>query len=155
MLCITKYNSKLNMFVHRESKTHLEAKTIVAAIYKSQGDDMNVFVEYPLMKYNYNKDNTWAPMLWSKQSQIPDYDQCKMRYGDCIFGPFKIVDIAVFNRYGRLICVIEIHHTSPVPADKINRIKQEGIQIYEVNASDVLKLETKDLNSLRTILKRL
>jgi hypothetical protein len=93
-------------------------------------------------------------MMWGKQSQVPDFETCRRHYGDNRFGPFAIVDVAVYQ-YCRLKYIIEICATNPVSNDKLNKIKQEGLTVFEVNAQDVLALETKNPESLRKIMKKL
>jgi hypothetical protein len=142
------------MFIHNESQIHLEAKNIVAEIFNNWGDGIQAFTEYPLMKYGYG-ENTWSPMMCSTQAQVPSYKECEQRFGNYKYGPFKVVDVAVFNKYKRLECLFEICHTNPVPNDKINRIKQEGLMLLEVSARAVVAMKERSPDNLRTICYRL
>jgi len=143
------------MFVHNESKKHLDAKNSICKMFNSIGNGFEALVEVPLMKYKngYTWTNTWTGMEWSRQSQVPDFETCKRRYGTT-YGPFAICDIAVYQ-YSRLKYFIEICATNPVHPEKLNRIKKEGLAMFEVSADDVMAMEVKNIESLGKILKKL
>jgi hypothetical protein len=143
------------MFIHNESKKHLDAKNALCDMYNALGEGYMALVEVPLMKYNigYTWYNTWTGLEWRTQSQVPDYNTCKLRYGT-EHGPFAIADVAVYQ-HCRLKYLIEICATNPVSNEKINRIKQEGLKMFEVSADDVIAMEVKNRDNLKTIVKRL
>ena len=148
------------MFVARESKKHLDAKNALCEMFNTLGNEgYMALVEVPLMKYkefydNFTWTNTWTGMPWRKQSDVPDFKTCKERYGEYRYGPFKMVDVAVYQ-HGRLKYLIEICATNPVRPDQIQRIKQEGLVLYEVQADDVLAMAVRDRKTLGGIVKKL
>jgi hypothetical protein len=143
-------------FIANESKIHLDAKMKVCEMYNKCGNGFSALVEVPLIKYkeadNFTWTNTWTGKAWWNQADVPDFKQCKYRY-NTEYGPFKVVDVAVYQ-YSRLKCLIEILKTNPVRDDQIERIRKEGLVLYEVSADDVLAMEEAD-TKLSAIWKRL
>jgi len=145
----------MDIFVERESKKHRDAKNAVCQMYNALGNGYKALVEVPLIKYPAEPyepwEKNWEHMAYMKQSDVPTFHQCKTRY-NVSHGPFKVVDVAVFQ-FGRLKYSIEILNTNPVRPDQIQRIKKEGLVLYEVGADDVLAMEVGD--RLDKIWKRL
>ena len=115
-----------------------------------------VFLEYPICKYiiNGNHDNSWQHN-WDEilhegeegywNEYVPTYDECINKFNSY---PIAIIDM-VCSYKGQPYYAIEICNKNPVSQEKINKLKEFGVDnLIEIDADWILN-QTKIPSQLK------
>lgn len=157
-------------YIINESGYHISAKKILCEWLETGGfNDFRcssgkwfgdgVFMEYPLinalneyegcgfLSFNYHTGDERADYYSDKwdDERCPTYDEC-IQYGDI---PVAILDLAIVYN-GFLSCGFEICYKNKVSEEKKQKLRifKGAIEIYEINANDILKQVKKPDNIL-------
>jgi hypothetical protein len=169
-------NMSSKQFIENESGYHKSAKKILCEWLKTGGfNDFpcsggkwfgdGVFMEYPLisalneyesfggcLSFNYLIGDDRMDYYSDKHNdeRCPTYNEC-VAYGDI---PVAILDLAIVYK-GFLSCGFEICYKNKVSEEKKQKLQifKGAIEIYEINANDILKQVKKPDNILDYCIK--
>ena len=152
----------MSSYIENESYKHKMSKEILKKWFEDSGDGMyktigdisfrsnrksGIFLEYPICECNYtNSWNTnWDEITNTWDEYVPTYEECINIYKTY---PIAIIDL-VCSHKGRPSIGIEICHTNPVSQEKINKLKDFGIDnLIEIDADWILN-QTKPPTQLK------
>ena len=142
---VQRYVPMYKEFVHNESETHLKAKEKVAKWINS-GEifihkDQRALLEFPLFKEYSKCGYCWESWRcganYVEQKDVPSFRDVQNRHNT---SPFAVIDVGVFDKHNMLYG-IEICYTNKVSIDKIINCRCNLVELYEVDAETVLKME--------------
>ena len=153
------------IFIENESYKHKMAKEVLKKWFEeSEKNDYmcigdirfrsnrrsGIFLEYPICKdvcgeYDNSWEHNWDEISESWDEYVPTYDECINLYHSY---PIAIIDM-VCSAKGHPSIGIEICHKNPVSQEKINKLKEFGVDnLIEIDADWILN-QTKIPSQLK------
>jgi hypothetical protein len=109
---------------------------------KEYDEETNLFEETSRMINGNSWMTNWDEIEGGWSEYVPTYDECLALYNSC---PVAIIDI-VCSHKGRPLIGIEICHKNPVSREKINKLKDCGVDnLIEIDSGWILSQTKRPL----------